>query len=147
MSNEKKDLFGLNQLTEKGRDIWLAGLGALSVAEQEGNKVFASLIEKGTALESRGRDQIEEVVNKLKGEVETRTDSVKDRVTSVTDKVEGTVTTQIESVLSRLEVPTRGEVKKLTAKVENLMKKVEALTSVLEKDGAAKKSTTKAKAK
>ena len=38
---------------DSSRQIWLAGLGAFSRAQQEGTKVFEILVKQGEALESR----------------------------------------------------------------------------------------------
>ena len=46
-----------NELKESVHKIWLAGLGAMSVAEQEGSKLFKNLVEKGEQYESRGKER------------------------------------------------------------------------------------------
>ena len=38
---------------ESSRQIWLAGLGAFSRAQQEGRKVFDTLVKQGEVLESK----------------------------------------------------------------------------------------------
>ena len=51
-----------NTVTDKAREIWLAGLGAFSMIEEEGEELFNKVKEKGQELEGKG----EEFFNKLK---------------------------------------------------------------------------------
>jgi poly(hydroxyalkanoate) granule-associated protein len=41
------------------RDIWLAGIGAMAVAEEESSKLFSTLVKKGSAYETRNRQRVE----------------------------------------------------------------------------------------
>lgn len=43
----------MSRKSEKSHDVWLAGLGALAVAEQEGSDLFQTLVKKGEELEQR----------------------------------------------------------------------------------------------
>ena len=69
-AKKKKDFFGLadlpDELAERGREIWLAGLGALSMVEEEGVKLFNTLVSKGEAWEKEGRKQLGAAKDKLK---------------------------------------------------------------------------------
>jgi len=40
------------ELTKRGRNVWLAGLGALATVESEGNKLFRWLVERGEKFET-----------------------------------------------------------------------------------------------
>ena len=48
--NHRKSALDFRKYTKQ---IWLAGLGAFSRAEEEGNKMFDSLVKVGEELESR----------------------------------------------------------------------------------------------
>jgi Poly(hydroxyalcanoate) granule associated protein (phasin) len=43
----------MSQKPERSHDVWLAGLGALAVAEQEGSDLFQTLVKKGEEIEQR----------------------------------------------------------------------------------------------
>lgn len=111
------------ELTERGREVWLAGLGAMAAAEEEGTKFFNSLIQKGKSYESRGREQIEEVA-------ETATEQQQ----VLSKRVQSTIAETVEVALERFGVPTQSEVKKLTHQVDRLTKKVEQLTRALDNE-------------
>jgi len=44
-------------LAQRAREMWLAGLGALSLAEEAGTKVFDALVEEGKSWEEQRRKQ------------------------------------------------------------------------------------------
>ena len=60
---------GGDQLASMVRDsaqqIWLAGLGAFSKTQEEGAKVFDSLVKEGKSLEARTRKQVEARVSEM----------------------------------------------------------------------------------
>ena len=103
--------------------VWLAGLGALSVAEEEGGKMFSRLVDKGETFEAIGKDGYA----KLKEAVNATADKAKASAGTTRGKVEETVDRQVTAALSRLGVPSRKEIAALTKKVEQLTKAVEAL--------------------
>lgn len=143
---KKKDLFGLldlpDEITTQAREVWLAGLGALSAVEEEGTKVFNGLVKKGKAVEKAGRKKIKaarKMLDEAADEVVSKPAEVtKDIEKKVTESVEETV----EAVLHRLGVPTRQEVQDLSAKVEKLAKQVSKLGTVLEKNAGNGQATT-----
>ena len=54
------------ELKESVNKVWLAGLGALALAEEEGSKLFKSLVKKGEEYEVRGKAEIGKEFGKLK---------------------------------------------------------------------------------
>jgi poly(hydroxyalkanoate) granule-associated protein len=154
-ARKTRDLFAdlPEEVMERGREIWLAGLGALSMVEEEGVKLFNSLVEKGEAWEKEGRTPLGAARKKLdeaKGQVETAVEeatSKGDTLTHLDDKILSTVETTVEKALQRLGVPTHAEVKDLTSKVEHLAGQVAALATVMEKSGKSPAKNGKAAAK
>lgn len=105
-----------DDLKESAHRIWLAGLGALAAAEQEGSKVFNRLVERGRDFESKGREEAKEQYEKAR----TKAESTWSDVSSKVDEA-------VAGALHRLGVPTRDEIRTLTQKVEELTAKVETL--------------------
>lgn len=60
--NHKKSALDFRKYTKQ---IWLAGLGAFSRAEEEGNKLFDSLVKVGEELESKTVEVTDQTVNKV----------------------------------------------------------------------------------
>ena len=132
-----------SDLTETAGDVkdavqkvFLAGLGALVVAEEEGSKVFKTLVKKGSKIDlpGLGMERIDAVRRQIGGAAEDATEAVKGRASDVrfaageaADKTEDRVSEAVSSVMQRLGVPTRQEINDLTASVERLTKHVDRL--------------------
>lgn len=116
MDSTTQDKTLQDDLKESAHRIWLAGLGALAAAEQEGSKVFNRLVERGRDFESKGREEAKEQYDKAR----TKAESTWSDVSSKVDEA-------VAGALHRLGVPTRDEIRNLTQKVEELTAKVETL--------------------
>ena len=114
-ATEQTKKFG-DDVVNAGRNVWLAGLGAFSWAEEETRKTFDDLVDRGQKVEKNDKN----VVTKSIDEATTK---AKELGTKVEDTVHDTVTT----VLHRAGVPSRDEILTLTDRVEELTKKVEKL--------------------
>jgi len=108
-----------DELKDSVHRIWLAGLGALAAAEEEGGKIFTRLVERGRDVESRGKVE----VDKVKSEVDRMKTKAENTFESWGDKLDEKLT----AALHRLGVPTRDEIRNLTQRVEELNAKVEQL--------------------
>jgi len=123
---------------ESANKIWLAGLGALSVAEEEGSRLFNTLVKKGEGFEKRGKKQLEKVQSTVEGQVEM----VVDKADSAFGRVGRGFDAKVADTLNKLGVPSRMEIQKLTKRVEQLTKTVESLSKKpAEKTSAPKKVT------
>ena len=122
--------------------IWLAGLGALATAEEEGGKLFSRLVDRGRDVESRGKVEVDKVVDKA-GKV---VDKAKSKAGSTWEDLGSKVDETITSALHRLGVPTREEIHNLTKRVEELNSKVELLRPRVTPAATAEKATASAAA-
>ncbi len=123
-------------LKDNAHKIWLAGLGALQAAEEEGSKLFKNLVERGESFQTRGREHFVEVKDK----VEDAAGKARDQAETTWDKIEHGLDDAVTSALGRLGVPSRDEIATLTQRVEEL-------TAVVEKLKPAKKAPAKSAAK
>lgn len=138
--SKKKKIKGTEKVKELQADlkasagkIWLAGLGALQTAEEEGSKLFRSLVEKGEAYESRGRKRVEDV----KDDLEKAVGEARERATGAVDKVEERIDDAVTGALKRFGVPSRDEIATLTKRVEELTRVVENIKGEPAKKAAA----------
>ncbi|MFX5245162.1 phasin family protein, partial [Acinetobacter baumannii] len=76
------------------QQIWLAGLGAFSRAEEEGGKLFDNLVKVGEELESKTRDLADNTAGELK-------DRVIGKASDTREKVERVIDDRLSSALSR----------------------------------------------
>ncbi|HEY3568929.1 MAG TPA: phasin family protein [Thermoanaerobaculia bacterium] len=112
-----------DEIKDSVHRIWLAGLGALAVAEEEGGKVFSRLVERGRDVESKGKVE----VDKMKADAERFNEKVKAKAESTFETWGDKFDEKLTSTLRRLGVPTREEIRNLTQKVEELNSKIEQL--------------------
>jgi len=140
-------------VVDSAREIWLAGLGAFSVAQSEsgkmieqGNKLFEKLVAEGVKLEKKTRNVAETAVGDIKGEVESKVGSVRKQAADNWDKLEGIFEDRVARVLGQLGVPTADDVNKLSARVQTLSRKVTEMSKTAKpaaKKPAAKKPAAK----
>lgn len=117
IQEKAKDL--QEDVKESATKIWLAGLGALTVAGEEGNKLFKTLVERGEKFESGGKIPTDGLKNTAS--------SVKGRATDIYNKVEDMINDQVGSALQRLGVPTREEISTLSQQVDALREAIEKM--------------------
>lgn len=80
----------LEQIKTSANKIWLAGLGAFSQADKEGEQgknLFETLVKEGEELQKRSVASIKEVKNKASSEVHKRATDMKDLATGKIEEV------------------------------------------------------------
>lgn len=144
-NQQKQSQIG-KKIKESANQIWLAGLGAYSKAEQEGGKLFEALVKDGERLEDFTKGTIDKTVSSYKGRVDDvieRVENVRDKATGSWEKIEKAFDERVASALGRLNIPTRKEVEALSATVDELRKEVAKLSK---STGSGSKAATSAKA-
>jgi len=113
-------------ISERAREIWLAGLGVFSTMEEEGTKLFHSFVEKGKELEKRG-EKLEKKAREGMDSVSSYFAGKKDELPNFTKFVEDKLNTTFE----KFGVASHQEVKELGNKVDKLSERVAELTKKL----------------
>ena len=143
-------------VVDSAREIWLAGLGAFSFAQNEsgkiieqGNKLFEKLVSEGVKLEKKTRNAAESTVGGFKDEVESKVGAVRKQAVDNWDKLETIFENRVARELGQLGVPTAEDVNKLSERVQTLATKVTAMSQTskpvkaVAKKPAAKKPVAK----
>lgn len=94
------------------RNVLMAGVGAMALAQDEIEEFVEKLIERGEIAENEGRKLVREIVDKRKQRVE---------------KVEDELSKRVEEALTRLNVPTKADIAALSEKINSLAKLIEEL--------------------
>jgi poly(hydroxyalkanoate) granule-associated protein len=89
--------------------VWLAGLGALALTEEEGSKFSHSLVKKGEVVEKKSKARLDDVVSVAKKVPATAISTIERR----TDET-------FKQVMQRLGIPTRKDIDLLTRRIEKL---------------------------
>ncbi len=112
---------------ERAKEIWLAGLGAVSQLQEKGEKVLDSLIKDGQKIQTKTRAQVEKQAVDVRKQVNTRYDSIKTTVNGQIDRLNKLFEGRVAKVLARFDIPTADDVKLLTKRVAELNKQIKNL--------------------
>jgi poly(hydroxyalkanoate) granule-associated protein len=107
--------------------IWLAGLGAFSRAQQEGTKLFETLVRQGEQLQDRTRRVASEAAAAARGVATAKAKEVQQMAGGTWDKLEQVFEDRVERALSKLGVYTQNDVQRLAARVDELAEAVNKL--------------------
>lgn len=137
--------------------VFLAGLGALSEAQQFGSKAFDSLVKQGEDYRKQTADNTEEFIDDVQGTLRKMSDKAQTKASGLLDQVrdassldrlESVFDDRVSRALNRLGVPTHHDLEALDKKLDKILKKVEAKKPVAKKPApkkAAKRKVTKKK--
>lgn len=112
-----------DDLMDSAHRIWLAGLGALAAAGEEGAKAYTRLVDRGREVESKSKDDLKVQADKAREQFDKAKGKAEGQWEEWSEKIDEALTKS----LHRLGVPTRDEIRTLTHRVEELTKKVEGL--------------------
>lgn len=104
------------KIKESARQIWLAGLGAYTKAEEDTGKIFEKLVKEGEEIESATRG----VVEKQFKAVEDTVEGVKEKATDTFGKLENVFDQRVSKTLIKLGIPTNKRIKELEARIKKL---------------------------
>ena len=119
---EQQDDDFAGSLRGSARQIWLAGLGALARAQEEGSKLFETLAREGASLHGRMEPQAQ-------AQFERARTTVSGLAAKASDRIEELFEQRVSKALDRLDVPLAREFDALTARVEALERAVGSLAT------------------
>ena len=136
---------------ESAHQIWLAGLGAFAKAQEEGSKVFQSLVKEGLDLQRQTKAAAEEKLAEATSKLRSMADASNLSVSSLSakvpqpwDKLESIFEDRVGKALKHLGVPTLEEFDALKTELVALkqqLKALEAITGSKPKAKVAKKTS------
>ncbi len=112
-----------DDLKDSAHKIWLAGLGALATAEEEGTKLFNTLVKKGEGYDKEVRNGFEKAAKVARKEAS----KVRSTAGKAWEKIGGGFDDQVGAALGRMGVPTKREIDSLSRKVDRLTKTLQDL--------------------
>ncbi len=131
-----------DNVKEQAQQIWLAGLGAFSKAQQEGTKAFEKLVSDGITMQRKAQMTAEEKLAEATQKVTQVAHQFNERATGQWDKLETIFEDRVAKALTRLGIPSAAELQALHARIEQLEKQVAGKSKT-----AAPKAAPKAAAK
>jgi poly(hydroxyalkanoate) granule-associated protein len=124
-------------IRESANQIWLAGLGAFAKAQEEGGKVFETLVKQGEEVQDRARKVADDKITE-----------VKSKATESWDKLEQVFEDRVARALNSLSVPSKHDIDSLSERVHELTAATKKLSAAMGhpvelKTNAAHKSASK----
>jgi poly(hydroxyalkanoate) granule-associated protein len=128
---KSKRVIRTREASEVARKLWLAGLGAVSLAQKQGQKLVDTLIDEGEDF----RDRTEKLATTLAKDVR-RTGAevrkrIKARITPIRQsalraarEIEAGISARLGNVLGRFGVPSKTDIQELLGRVSDLNKQV-----------------------
>ena len=129
---------------DSAQQIWLAGLGAFSKAQEEGGKVFEALVKEGLTIQRKTQSVAEEKITEATSRVTTMASDIGTKAQGQWDKLENIFEDRVAKALAKLGVPSARDLEALSARVDALAKDAKAAPA---KVTASTKPATKAPAK
>ncbi len=115
---------------DSAQQIWLAGLGAFSKAQEEGGKVFEALVKEGVTLQKKTQSVAEGKLNEMASKMTGMAGDVTSKAGQHWDKLESIFEERTAKALAKLGVPSAKD-------VASLHKRIDELSAQLAKAGKA----------
>ena len=112
---------------DSAQQIWLAGMGAFSKAQEEGTKVFEALVKEGMNLQKKTQGMAEDKISEVTGRMSAMADTVTAKAGQNWDKLEAIFEARTAKAMGKLGVPTAKDVDALIKRVDTLAAQVAKL--------------------
>ncbi len=113
-------------IKDSAQQIWLAGLGAFSKAQEEGGKVFETLVKEGLGIQRKTQVAAEEKISEATGKMASMATDISSKAAGQWDKLENIFEDRVAKALKKLGVPAARD-------IEHLMERIDALNASVQK--------------
>ena len=110
-------------VTESAHQVFLAGLGAAALSQEEGGRLFDRLVTRGRKVEAEGKKK----VAAGKKQLDATTKQATARAEKVYRRVQDELDSRLAKLVNRLGIPNQDQIRLLTDRVAELTRKVEGL--------------------
>ena len=124
LSTDKKKTGTLlsDTVKDSAQQIWLAGLGAFARAQEEGGKVFESLVKEGMAVQRKTQTAAEDKINEATSRMASMANDISARAAGKWDKLENIFEDRVAKAMATLGVPSAHDLQALSARLDALEK-------------------------
>lgn len=138
-------------LKGSAHDVWLAGLAALSRAQQEGGKVVEALVQEGLAIQRKTQATAQDKAREAGKQVQQLASELGEKASGQWGKLESIFEERVARALHGLGMPTASEVQALAQRITALEEALAAtlrstqtkVSTPTQARAAAKKSSTR----
>ena len=125
-------------IKDSAQQIWLAGLGAFSKAQEEGGKAFESLVKEGLAIQRKTQAVAEERISEATSRVTHMATDISSKAAGQWDKLENIFEDRVAKALNKLGVPSARDIELLMERIDTLSQAVHKLSDKAPTKTAAK---------
>ncbi|MDP2018575.1 phasin family protein [Hydrogenophaga sp.] len=133
-------------IKDSAQQIWLAGLGAFSKAQEEGGKAFESLVKEGLSIQRKTQAVAEERISEATNKVSSMATDISSKASGQWDKLESIFEERVAKALNKLGVPSARDVDALIKRIDALNQHVQQLGGKAPAKTAARKAAPAKKA-
>ena len=113
----------LDDVTDSAHQVFLAGLGAAALSQEETGRLFDRLVSRGRKVEAEGKKK----VAAGKKQLDSTTKQATARAEKVYRRVQDELDSRLAKIVNRLGIPNQDQIRLLTDRVAELTRKVEGL--------------------
>jgi poly(hydroxyalkanoate) granule-associated protein len=113
---------------DAAQQIWLAGLGAFAKAQEQGSKVFETLVQEGLALQHQTQTAAEAKIAEASRRMRAMSSEIQTQAEDRRDKLETIFEDRVAKALSRLGTPSATHIEALAARLDELEKYVQQMS-------------------
>ena len=132
-------------IKDSASQIWLAGLGAFAKAQEEGGKVFETLVKEGLSIQRKTQAAAEEKISEATSRMATMATGLSTKASGQWDKLETIFEERVSRALNKLGVPTSKDIDALIARIDELNRNVAKLSAKAGAHGAGNSSVKPAR--
>ena len=123
------------KVTEQFEDAFLAGLGALSNAQQAGAKTFDSLVKQGETFRKKTTKRTESLIDDVQAAIREMNEDAQSKATGLLDQVRDksnlkklnrAFDSRVAGTMDRLHVPSKNDIDAINKKLNKILKLLEA---------------------
>lgn len=113
-------------IKQSASQIWLAGLGAFAKAQEQGGKVFESLVREGMEMQRKTQSAATERISEAGERLDAIARDLSSRANGQWDRLGNLFEDRVARALHQLGVPSAEEIESLKARIEALERAQEA---------------------
>jgi len=117
-------------IRDSAQQIWLAGLGAFSKAQEEGGKVFETLVKEGLSIQRKTQSVAEDRINEASSRVSHMASDISSKAQGQWDKLENIFEERVAKALGKLGVPAARDVDALVARIDELGRMIQEMSGL-----------------
>lgn len=133
MTKKTRDTSGsadeAHRVKDSAQQIWLAGLGAFSKAQQEGGKVFEALVADGLNMQRKTQAAAQAQMAEATQKLSAMAGGLSSKAGQQWDRLEGIFEERVAKALQRLDMASRDDLEALHERIDDLQAQIHKLNA------------------